>query len=253
MGHTHYWSHKARFTNDEWRAIRVDVSKILDHAAAMGIALGEMDGETPLQSFNFIEGGDSIIGFNGLGDESCESFSIWQNRSPASEWSTVGVKGTAYCKTYERPYDLPMMAVLAYLESVYPAKFEASSDGRVEDWERGLAFARAALPQLDNVLRIPADVVWDAQFVQHIATGNRLAIKRTTTGKIVIVDGKRRILADYPATCADDIMERLRGMAARVPGLNGTWGKAGQIERASDAMARKLVDAAPILGGNVYA
>ena len=252
MGYTHYWTHKSRFTTDEWRTIREDINSILTAATESGIVLGDTSGDSPLAAFNFIDGGDSVIGFNGLGDESHETFMIYQKRRPLDAGQDKSRHGCDFCKTERKAYDVAVTACLVYLESYYPKKFLASSDGNVTDWQAGLALAKQALPRLANVLHVPTEIEWDSNFRAYPISGNRLFIAETIGGEIVIADHKRRaILARFPAgAVSQDVAARVLAMKARDPSRNG-WAKVDAVARWADRQCRTLLQAAPMLGGNV--
>lgn len=183
MGYTHYWTHKNRFTNDEWRTVREDINAILCAAQDSGVQLGDSCGTAPLTEFNQIwtngNKHDSVIVFNGLGEESHETFVIYQNGN-----------GWNFCKTARKAYDVAVTACLVYLESTYPKKFTASSDGQVGDWQAGLDLARAALPRLDNVLKIPRDIGFDALFSRFIFSGGKFTLAALQDGTLCVIDHK---------------------------------------------------------------
>lgn len=163
MGYTHYWTQKRNFTVAQWQIVRADIAAILDYGQNMSgvpLANGMGDGgSTP-------EISDDMISFNGLGDDSHETFFIERKiRKPDYAGRT---KGWDFCKTAQKPYDPVVTACLCYLSTVTrkedPASHEpiigsevysVSSDGDGSDWLDGLDLARKALPRYANMLDLP--------------------------------------------------------------------------------------------------
>jgi hypothetical protein len=185
MGYTHDWK-QGDFTKAEWADIKRDVAVILQKAMEEGVTIGDAFGEVGAVFRTEAWGED--IAFNGFGDESCETFWIGQKRAPLESWQTPAQRGRAFCKTARRPYDVAVTACLCYLESVYPKKLQADSDGGVEDWQEGLALARRALPRLDNVLHIPAVVTFDSLFTRTLYAAGDYAVRETGDGSVHYVD-----------------------------------------------------------------
>ena len=189
MGYTHYLTQRARFTNAEWFDVKAAISSIAALASQEGLKLGDMMGEQG-RAWPEVETGDSgeYIGFNGLGEESHETFSIGQDRAPLESWQDEKARGWIFCKTDRKPYDVAVTACLCYLESAFPGKVYVSSDGRADDWQAGLALARRALPALQNVLTIPKDVTFESLFSRVIFSGGGLALAVLQDGSLCIAD-----------------------------------------------------------------
>lgn len=190
MGYTHYWKHSRRFSKNDWQDVAADLTVIMETAAAEGLTIGDTCGEKPLASPRDALFGD-LFGFNGLGEESYETFLIYQNRRPLDSWQKPRQRGWDFCKTERKAYDVAVTACLIYLESRFPDHFSASSDGEVKDWQDGLALARRALPRLDNVLRIPAEIEFDSLFLRYHLRGGKYAVATTKTGKLCLIDDSR--------------------------------------------------------------
>jgi len=192
MGYTHYWTHKRRFTKAEWLDVKTDIAEIVAHAELDGVRIGSFGGEAAATVPTVdVWGGQEVIGFNGYGDEACETFAIYQNRRPLEEWEKNGTIGSDFCKTRQDPYDIAVTACLCYLESAYPEKFNVDSDGSAADWDAGLDLARRALPKLDNVLRMPRLLEWNDRFKRVYHYGGNHSIAETITGELVVTDEKR--------------------------------------------------------------
>jgi hypothetical protein len=83
---------------------------------------------------------ESRVAFNGRAsrDESCEPFVVDLGRISTFE----------FCKTRRNPYDLLVKAALCLLEDTFADEIAVSSDGTVEEWQRGLELARRVRPQV---------------------------------------------------------------------------------------------------------
>ena len=149
MGYTHYWTHSDAFTPAEWVTIAEDVETILKTAVSEGLALGDGFGENAITPRAAIV--TNGISFNGLDDESHETFGI--GRKP---------EGWTFCKTARKPYDTACTAILAYLEGAHPDKFSVGSDGMPDDWKAGIALLKKALGTRAAFAQIPAEILADA-------------------------------------------------------------------------------------------
>ena len=156
MGHTHYWTHSQAFTDKEWNKVESNIWRILRHAQSEGVALGDPLGKQEINPKNACIG--DAISFNGIGDDSHETFTIYKERAPKESWQDSSQHGWDFCKTARKPYDTAVTAILSYLESVYPAKFSVSSDGRRDDWIDGVKLAQAALEDSAYDLHMPVSV-----------------------------------------------------------------------------------------------
>lgn len=156
MGYTHYWTQTRDFTRDEWLQIREDFEALLkDVEHVQGIPLANGIGE-PGTSPEFT---DDKIWFNGVGDNSHETFALNRKRPPKDPQLSAP-RGWDFCKTARKPYDLAVTAALCYLTTVPdPAAFTAASDGHGRNFLDGLAEARRALPRYANILDIPMEVL----------------------------------------------------------------------------------------------
>jgi hypothetical protein len=133
MGYTHYWKIPKTVPNGDWHDIVRDVAKIIE-ATNIPLALEYDEPEKKPEISPW------CIQFNGVGDDGHETFLI---KPDLEEFS--------FCKTARKPYDTVVVAVLAYLGSVWPQYFDISSDGDPADWEDGIALARRALPDRGSI------------------------------------------------------------------------------------------------------
>ncbi|MDF0603571.1 hypothetical protein P1J78_22840 [Psychromarinibacter sp. C21-152] len=129
MGYTHYWTHRRRFTNAEWTEIKDDIVAIV---GTTDVIIGTSHGDSPIPTPGAVCMDKEIL-INGVEEDSHETFVIYQDRAPKPEWQTMP-RGWDFCKTARKPYDEVVTACLCYLESQYPNKFTASSDGFEHEW-----------------------------------------------------------------------------------------------------------------------
>lgn len=215
MGYTHYWTHKRAFTQAEWADVIKDLAAIATTAIAEGIAIGDTLGEGPLSGIQIDrDESGAWAGFNGVGEDSHETFMIWQKRRPLESWQSAKDRGGDFCKTARKAYDVAVTACLCYLESYYPERFTVSSDGRADEWQAGLALARRALPRLDNVLRIPAEVTFDSLIARTHFSGGGFALCSLHDGTLCIADHRTLTIAGKFKTA--ESVEWVRGWAERV-------------------------------------
>ena len=248
MGYTHYWTQSCTFNATDWVQIVADVNAILRAAEVTGIVFGDASGDAAESVPDMFKDKDGAhIMFNGLADESHETFSINQKHTPLESWQAKDRRGWGFCKTARKPYDVAVTACLIYLESGYPAHYSVSSDGGVDDWQAGLALARRALPRLDNVLAIPPELLWDEQFKVYLISGNRYFVAETVKGEIVVALHSRKILATFPRDVAPLLVDRLLAIKCKLP----TSGTMKAVYGAQDRAARLILQAAPMWDGVV--
>ena len=122
MGYTHYWRPQRSFTEDEWASIKHGFNLMIQKSTVL-LAGPDGEKETPIQS------DDKILAFNGVDDDSHETF--WIDRKKVSNFE--------FCKTASKPYDEIVTAMLIYIDHVAFGAFDISSDGDMggPDWERG--------------------------------------------------------------------------------------------------------------------
>lgn len=119
MGYTHYWTKNRTFTDAEWTAITEGTRKILRVAQEdRGIALSE---DYDVNRIPVVD--DSLIRFNGYGDEGHETF-YFDRR----------VNSFEFCKTDRKEYDVAVAAILMYVRDQV-SDFSWRSDGWVEEQE----------------------------------------------------------------------------------------------------------------------
>jgi len=120
MGYTHYWDNNG-YDDAQFKDSVKECNKIIE---AKKDILREWDGELDLVIH------DSIISFNGNGDQSHESFVVENNGT-----------GFEFCKTAFKPYDVAVVACLSILTHKLD-NFEPRSDGTKDEWQEGVDLAR---------------------------------------------------------------------------------------------------------------
>lgn len=192
MGYSHSWSQLRDLTTDEWQAVRADIGEILKYVQhTAGIPLGDGSGD-PGTSPEILR---HYIGFNGLGKDHYETFSIHRVRDPDS-WD--------FCKTEHKPYDIAVVAVLCYLDTCLetPA-FHIQSDGRGHEWTDGLDLARKALPSKANILDLPMGVMqrdrWTGPWINDYQGESGYEVNFCVNGKGYVMrrDGKAYCFASH--------------------------------------------------------
>lgn len=128
MGYTNYWVVKegnSEFDQDTLNS----VNKIIAEAKNQGIALdAEDEGSVPVVS-------DEIIWFNGVGDESHETFVI-----------DLYHTGWNFCKTQGKPYNAVVVALMILLEDRgYLADIGSDGGKKDDEWAAGVALYEKAL------------------------------------------------------------------------------------------------------------
>ena len=132
MGYTHYWRQLRDFTDTEWQELtRLAKLIIADNEGTLSDGFG--DGGKP-------EVNGEHIWFNGLGEDSHETFRITKKK-PEEDFE--------FCKTARKPYDKYVVAVLCALYNIEVKEWplgdgkimSISSDGNTEDWTEGLFHA----------------------------------------------------------------------------------------------------------------
>ena len=134
MGYTHYWRQLRDFTDTEWQELtRLTNLIIADNEGILSDGFGE--GGKP-------EVNGEHIWFNGLGEDSHETFRITKKK-PEEDFE--------FCKTARKPYDKYVVAVLCALynlsnvppqrnRNAHPMR-KITSDGNTADWTEGLFHA----------------------------------------------------------------------------------------------------------------
>lgn len=129
MGYTHYWNGKGSKRDASKFAEFSTVARIaIDLATSRGIELGDLMGEGGEPEVN-----EKRVAFNGVGDDSHESFVVTPDQTDFE-----------FCKTNYKPYDVVVVAVLVLFKHFFP-EIKFSSDGDLSELAEGVALASEAL------------------------------------------------------------------------------------------------------------
>ena len=113
MGYTNYWHQYNDFTPNEWKQIKDEYDYIKEVCEDVIID------ETKKT--------DEIV-FNGMGDQSHETFAIKKNARPYNDQSYKGEDiSFNFCKTAMKPYDLAVWNMLTFINRICP-EFSISRD-----------------------------------------------------------------------------------------------------------------------------
>ena len=145
MGYTHYWRQLRDFTDTEWQELtRLAKLIIADNEGILSDGFGE--GGKP-------EVNGEHIWFNGLGEDSHETFRITKKKRAKEDYEEQEAYDRQgafdFCKTAQKPYDKYVVAVLCALYNIEVKEWplgdgkimSISSDGNTEDWTEGLFHA----------------------------------------------------------------------------------------------------------------
>ena len=124
MGYTHYFTRQRPDREDSRRfeMFARGARTIIDYATTYdNIKIGDL------------EISDEIVTFNGVGEESHETF-YW----------ALDASGFNFCKTARKPYDAVVTACLIHLKDVYGDLVDIGSDGSWGDWALGARLYRNA-------------------------------------------------------------------------------------------------------------
>ena len=129
MGYTHYWNGNGSKRDVSKFAEFSTVARIaIDLATSRGIELGDFMGEGGEPEVN-----EKRIAFNGIGDDSHESFVVTPEQTDFE-----------FCKTNYKPYDVVVVAVLVLYKYFFP-EIRFSSDGDLGELQEGVELASEAL------------------------------------------------------------------------------------------------------------
>jgi hypothetical protein len=137
MGYTHYWRrHLAvKIEKSAWDGLRADVHNILSAS------------KVPVSNFQGKKGANinsREIAFNGTPPDDYETFALTRNPKP-QDWESDKTQVFEFCKTARNPYDVVVVAVLLAAKDRLGKALTVTSDGSVEDWEKGFRLASDAL------------------------------------------------------------------------------------------------------------
>lgn len=117
MGYTHYWDLRRTIDPETWGFIKSDIGRMMQ---AAGVKVAGPSGALRSK----VQFTDDLIAFNGVGDDSHESFIFEREAS-----------GFEFCKTAQKPYDVLVTAALLIIRRYVGSHWiSISSDGERIDW-----------------------------------------------------------------------------------------------------------------------
>jgi len=137
MGYTHYWTPKkvsAKKFKDFSDTCKILHDNLPDKSDTAGgyhsdgkIVIGDGSGHLNLSTDDKPEFSKDIVCFNGVGEDSHETFVIAHKQT---DWE--------FCKTARKPYDLLVCACL--LAAIDILDYKITSDGDLNDWIPAMKF-----------------------------------------------------------------------------------------------------------------
>lgn len=111
MGYTHYWRIPSDLDKASFALFANAAAKIITEVGKQGIGIDNASG-------------DNTVFFNGVGEESHESFCIRRKKNENFDFT----------KTARKPYDLAVTSCLIAFKHFFEDKAEITSDGDDTDW-----------------------------------------------------------------------------------------------------------------------
>ena len=150
MGYTHYYKVQKTYDEDLFAKIARDFQKVVDGNPEEKCLAG-YDGTGKAEIT------DKIICFNGIGDESHESFRLEQSMSNEevedqkkifslrSKDIKPDTKFFTFTKTAEKPYDIYVQTALIIAKHYLKTKIDVESDGDNDRWDDASALCTKVL------------------------------------------------------------------------------------------------------------
>ena len=133
IGHSHYFNIAHPIGPKRW-AVFAEACRSIVAASPVALANGVGRGKPVINA--------SRVSVNGVGDRGCEAVEVTRTGGLETWGKDMGA-GWRYVKTYQRPYDVAVCAILAVGRHLGVLAC-VSSDGKAEDWAPGIALARKA-------------------------------------------------------------------------------------------------------------
>ncbi len=272
MGYTHYWTQPTDYTVKAWKQIGEDIAAILkDVQHVQGIPLAWDYNETGKQPQ--IDG--ETIRFNGLGEDGHETFYLSRVRAPLEPWEKQGgySRGGSFCKTARKPYDLAVVACLAYFAALENKPWRVSSDGEGLGWLEGVALARRCAPRMANQIDIPMPIMkadrWDNYKSIGYSRSSRYGLDTCIDGAVYVYDRKDESRAyRFPnVEEARAYFATFKEKPLKVKGFGRVWDEGGKslfnssgcfdkkredaLDRQQTAILKALVECAASEGRNI--
>ena len=151
MGYTHYWGFNkpqkqkgaADAAQKAYRQAVEDCQRVIRAYQRQAGSAERLSGYSAHTTIGKYAG----IQLNGKGDLAHESFDLREHFRQAVEsdgYGWVG-KGSYFCKTAQKPYDVVVVACLCILKYRLKDLINVGSDGDKQDWQAGAGFAAHVL------------------------------------------------------------------------------------------------------------
>ena len=127
MGYTNYWYIKETFISEEWGKVKKVAKALLENNPSIAGWEGQKGTEPEID--------DTTITFNGVGDDSFETFMLIRD---VEQWEKdMGREGRAdpeyghffFCKTSMKPYNEEVWKILCAARNAAPNKIKIDNDG----------------------------------------------------------------------------------------------------------------------------
>lgn len=160
MGYTHYWTFRP-IKRGETAKVNKAYKQAIKQCQKLLVYWNEMHAHEPdmrLSGYSAhakpgLYGG---LNFNGARENAHETFMVREHYKQNLEHDD----GFSFCKTAEKPYDVPVTACLAILKHYLGYYIEVSSDGNAYKWAPGVGLAKAALGiAIQNPIKSKLEVV----------------------------------------------------------------------------------------------
>ena len=141
MGYTHYFDQVRSFTDNEWSSLTYHAKDILFREKNI------IDHDPKSDQKLTID--DEVIRFNGIGDESHETFYLPKEKPEEDQYLIDGKTVQElhpgpyfhFCKTAGKDYDKYVTAILIIADCISKDALKVESDGDADLWQDGLEIA----------------------------------------------------------------------------------------------------------------
>lgn len=141
MGYSHYWEQRSAFSAEAWSRLTTITRHIARIAEEDGVRLVttycDKDNAPTHEPATVTE---EEIFFNGHPEQG-DAEDLCISREVGRNW---------FCKTYQRPYDVAVVAVLATAQAIAGDAFDFTSDGDTADLHPGFCLAAQACIAADE-------------------------------------------------------------------------------------------------------
>jgi len=137
MGYTHYLYTALELDKEKFKAVVQDFKKILPNFEHL---LGQYGGGVGKPIIT-----NSEIGFNGIGENSHETFVVTRRNKKQSFQGDGEDKAFSFCKTARKPYDIAVTSCLVIVKHHFGDEVKVSSDGDYIEWDDAMTLCQKTL------------------------------------------------------------------------------------------------------------